>query len=161
MGVTGGFPHKRSETREFVGFWFLAASKQLYECFSPSVRLPVRPSVTPFWLFPSSHHHEIFRSYYQCQKWCPCKRSKVTATDVITQLSRFRTVTPARIYIWWWNDALSLMLLGRGALLFFKVIRLISRWHGYKNRRFWPNWGFPDCNSSLNLPMATNWCTKL
>ena len=23
------------------------------------------------------------------------------------------------------------------------------------------NWGFPDCNSSLNSPMATKWCTKL
>ena len=26
---------------------------------------------------------------------------------------------------------------------------------------FDPNWAFPDCNSSLNLPMATKWCTKL
>ena len=24
-----------------------------------------------------------------------------------------------------------------------------------------PNWAFPDCNSSLNSPMATKWCTKL
>ena len=23
------------------------------------------------------------------------------------------------------------------------------------------NWAFPDCNSSLNSPMATKWCTKL
>ena len=26
---------------------------------------------------------------------------------------------------------------------------------------FYPNWAFPDCNSSLNSPMATKWCTKL
>ena len=26
---------------------------------------------------------------------------------------------------------------------------------------FDPNWAFPDCNSSLNLPMAMKWCTKL
>ena len=26
---------------------------------------------------------------------------------------------------------------------------------------FDPNWAFPDCNSSLNSPMATKWCTKL
>ena len=26
---------------------------------------------------------------------------------------------------------------------------------------FDPNWVFPDCNSSLNSPMATKWCTKL
>ena len=26
-------------------------------------------------MFPSFYHHEIFRSYYQWQKWRPCKRS--------------------------------------------------------------------------------------
>ena len=26
---------------------------------------------------------------------------------------------------------------------------------------FNPNWAFPDCNSSLESPMATKWCTKL
>ena len=26
---------------------------------------------------------------------------------------------------------------------------------------FDPNWAFPDCNSSLNSPMATKWCRKL
>ena len=25
---------------------------------------------------------------------------------------------------------------------------------------FDPNWAFPDCNSSLNSPMGTKWCTK-
>ena len=46
-----------------------------------SVRPSVRPSVclsvrhTFFTMFPSSYHHEIFRSYYHGQKWCPCKRS--------------------------------------------------------------------------------------
>ena len=43
---------------------------------------------------------------------------------------RFRTVTPVWIHIWWWNDTNSLMLLRRGALLFFKVIHQISRSHG-------------------------------
>ena len=43
-----------------------------------SVRLSVCPSVchTFFTMFPSSYHHEIFRSYYYGQKWCPCKRSR-------------------------------------------------------------------------------------
>ena len=38
----------------------------------------VGPSVrhTFFTMFPSSYHHEIFRSYYHGQKWCPCKRSR-------------------------------------------------------------------------------------
>ena len=49
----------------------LAATKQLYDWFSPSVCLSVRLSVclsvrhTFFTMFPSSYHHEIFRSYYQ------------------------------------------------------------------------------------------------
>ena len=94
-------------------------------------------------MFPSSYHHEIFRSYYQWQKWRPCKRSrsKVKVTEVTTQLNRFRTVTPVWIHIWWWNDAYSLIMLKRGALLFFKVIRQISRSRGSKNRQIGPRLG--------------------
>ena len=57
---------------------FLAATKQLYDWFIPSVCPSVCPSVrhTFFTMFPSSYHHEIFRSYYPGQKWCPCKRSR-------------------------------------------------------------------------------------
>ena len=132
-----------------------------------SVCLSVRPSVchTFLTMFPSSYHHEIFRSYYQWQKWRPCKRSR---SEVKGQGHRghdpnfrFRTVTPVWIHIWWWNDTYSLMLLRRGALLFFKVIRQISRSHGAKIAEFDPDWAFPDCNSSLNSPMTTKWCTKL
>ena len=32
---------------------------------------------------------------------------------------------------------------------------------GQKNADFDPNWAFPDCDSSLNSPMALKWCTKL
>ena len=32
-------------------------------------------------MFPSSYHHEIFRSYYQWQKWCPCKKSRSKVKD--------------------------------------------------------------------------------
>ena len=58
--------------------WFLAATKQLYKWYFPSVRLSVCLSVchTFFTMFPSSYHHEIFRSYYHGQKWYPCKRSR-------------------------------------------------------------------------------------
>ena len=69
------------------------------------------------------------------------QRSKVKITEVTTQLNRFRTVTQVWIHIWWWNDAYSLMLLRRGAILYFKVIRYISRSHGSKNRRIWPRLG--------------------
>ena len=93
------------------------------------------PSVTPFWL--CSHHRIIMKfseiitndkSYVLAKG--QGQRSKVKVTEVKTQLNRFRTVTPVWIHIWWWNDAHSLMLLRRGALLFVKVIGQISRLHG-------------------------------
>ena len=82
-------------------------------------------------MFPSSYHHEIFRSYYQWQKWRPCKRSrsKVKVTKVTTQLYRFRTVTPVWIHVWWWNDAYSLIMLRRGALLFLAATKQLYEWY--------------------------------
>ena len=133
---------------------FLAATKQLYKWYFPSVCPSVclsvcpsvRPSVTPFWL--CSHHRIIMKfsgvitnDKSKVHAKGQGQRSKVKVTEVTTQLNRFRTVTPVWIHIWWWNDAYSLMLLRRGALLFFKVIRQISRSHGSKNRRIWPRLG--------------------
>ena len=148
---------------------FLAAkksTKQLYKWYFPSVCPSVRPSVTPFWL--CSHHRIIMKfsgvitnDQSKVHANGQGQRSKVKVTEVTTQLHRFRTVTPVWILMWWWNDAYSLMVLKRGALLFFKVIRQISRSHDSKNRKFDLDWAFPDCNSSLNSPMATKWCTKL
>ena len=66
------------------------------------------------------------------------QRSKVKVTEVTTQPNRFRTANPVWIHIWWWNDAYSLMTLRRGALLFFKDIRQISRSHGSKKRQILP-----------------------
>ena len=124
----------------------LAATKQLYKWYFPSVCPSVRLSVTPFWL--CSHHRIIVQfsgvitnDERKVHAKGQGQRSKVKVTEVTTQLNRFRTVTPVWIHIWWWNDAYSLMLLRRGALLFFKVIRQISRSHGFKNRRIWPRLG--------------------
>ena len=53
---------------QLAAITFLAATKQLYEWFSPSVRLSACLSVclsvrhTFLTMFPSSYHHEIFRS---------------------------------------------------------------------------------------------------
>ena len=69
------------------------------------------------------------------------QRSNVKVTEVKTQFSCFQTITPVWIHIWWWNDAQNLMLLVRGALLFFKVIHQIWRSHGSKNCWFWPKLG--------------------
>ena len=119
---------------------FLAATKQLYEWYFLSVCPSVCLSVTPFRL--CSHHRIIMKfsgiittDQGNVHAKGQGQGSKVKVTEVTTQLSRFRTITPVWIQIWWWNDAYSLMLLRRGALLFFKVICQISRSHGSKNRR--------------------------
>ena len=111
-----------------------------------SVRLSVCLSVTPF--SPCSHHRIIMKfsgvitnDKSDVHAKGQGQRSKVKVTEVTTQLNRFRTVTPVRIHIWWWNDAYSLTMLRRGALLFLKVIRQISRSHGSKKRRIWPRLG--------------------
>ena len=153
---------RRSKYAVQLASWQLRSnSPKMSVC--PSVCLSVRHTFLT--MFPPSYHHEIFRSYYQWQKWRPCKRSR---SEVKGQGHRghdpnfrFRTVTPVWIHKWWWNDTYSLMLLRRGALLFFKVIRQISRSHGAKIAEFDPDWAFPDSNSSLNSPMATKCCTKL
>ena len=89
------------------------------------------------------------------------QRSKVKITEVTTQLNRFRTLTQVWIHIWWRNDAYSLMLLRRGALLFSRSSIQFQGHTAPKIVEFDPDWAFPDCNSSLNSPMATKWCTKL
>ena len=140
---------------------------------------------------PSSYHHEIFRSYYcQWQKWLPvfhmmmkrCRawcwlgevpycfsRSSLKfqghAAEKIIDFDPnwdFRTVTLVWIHWWVWNDAQSLKQHRRDALTFFKVVCQTSRSHGTKKIAYFDlNWAFPDCNSSLNSPMAFKWCTKL
>ena len=111
-----------------------------------SVCLSVCPSVTPF--SPCSHHRIIMKfsgvitnDKSDVHAKGQGQRSKVKVTEVNTQLSRFRTVTLVWIHIWWWNDAYSLMMLRRGALLFLKVICQISRSYGSKKRRIWPRLG--------------------
>ena len=81
VGSCALIPHPVARWATTTPWWpnVLAATKQLYEWFSQSsVCLSVCPSVrhTFLTMFPSSYHHEIFRSYYQWQKWGPCKKSR-------------------------------------------------------------------------------------
>ena len=62
-------------------------------------------------------------------------------SSILIQIGHFRTVTPVWIYQWLWNDAKSLKQHWRGALLFLKVIRQMSRSHSLKYRRFWHKLG--------------------
>ena len=142
--------HKAWSSIKEVPYCFLAATKQFYKWYFPSVclsvRLSVRLSVTPF--SPCSRHRIIMKFSgvitmvkSDVHAKGQGQRSKVKVTEVNTQLSRFRTLTLVRIHIWQWNHAHSWKQHRRGALLFFKVIRQISRSHGSKNRRIWPRLG--------------------
>ena len=130
----------------YLRYFELRPSSSINESVRPSVCLSVCLSVrhTFSTMFPSSYHHEIFRSYHQWQKWCPCKSQGRRSRSQRSQLNRFWTVTPVWIHIWWSNDAYSLMLLRRGAPLFFKVICQISGSPGSKNRRIWPRSGVSE-----------------
>ena len=146
IGLDNGFRHFELRPSSSVN-GILCLSVCLCVCLSVclSVRLSVCLSVTPFWLW--SHHRIIMKfsgvittGQGNAHAKGQGRMSKVKVTEVTTQVSRFRTVTPVWIHIWWWNDIYSLLLLRRGALLLFKVIRQSSRSHGAKDR-VWPRLG--------------------
>ena len=67
---------------------------------------------------------------------------------ILTQIGRFRTIgrsqlsNPSDLPCW----------------------RSSDKFQGHTAKKivdFDPDWAFPDCNSSLNSPMATKWCTML
>ena len=117
--------------------WFFSCNQAALRTLL-SVCLSVYPSVCPsvchtfLTMFLSSYHQnfqEILLLPDVMSMQGQGQRSKVKVTEVMTPLSRFRTVIPLWINIWRWHDAQSLILLRRGALLFFKVIHQISRSH--------------------------------
>ena len=88
------------------------------------------------------------------------QRSKVKVTEVTTQLSRFRTVTPVFTY----DDEMmhiAWCCLEEVPYCFWRSSVKFQGHTALKIVEFDPDWAFPDCNSSLNSPMATKWCTKL
>ena len=123
-------------------------------------------SVTPF--SPCSHHRIIMKFTgvitmvkSDVHAKGQGQRSKVKVTEVNTQLSRFRTLTPVWIHIWQWSHAHSWKQHRRGAYCFSRSSVKFQGHTALKIVEFDPNWAFPDCNSSLKSPMATKWCTKL
>ena len=137
-----------------------------------SVRLSVCPSVRHSFLtmFPSSYHHENVTSYYHWQKWRPCKRpwSEVKFQGHTAKKNRrfwpklgisglqlqfeFRYDDEMMQRVWWCL---------REVLYYFSRSSVKYQSHtALKIVEFDPNWAFPDCNSSLNSPMATKCCTK-
>ena len=117
---------------------FLAATKQLYKWYfpsvRPSVRLSVRLSVTPFWL--CSHHRIVV------------KLSGVIISD------QSKVHAKGHCHIAWCCLEEVPYYFSRPSVKFqgHTAIKIVE---------FDPNWPFPTSNSSLNTPMATKWCTKL
>ena len=111
QGFNLSAPFQRWVILEKKIYIFLAATKQLYKWYFPSVRPSVRLSVcpsvcpsvclsvTPFWL---CSHHRIIMNFSgvitndqsKVRAKGQGQRSKVKVTEVTTQLNRFRTVTP-------------------------------------------------------------------
>ena len=76
---------------DYLNILFLAATKQLYKWYFPSVCPSVRPSVTPFWL--CSHQRIIMKfsgvitnDQSKVHAKCQGQRSKVKVTEVTTQI---------------------------------------------------------------------------
>ena len=110
----------------------------------------------PNWAFPDSNSS---LNSPMATKWCTklevaykrcsvvfqrhtsnCKVTQLNIPSNLTQIGRFRTVTPVWIHWWIWNDTQSLMLYRRCALLFFGVIHQISRSHRQIIDDFNPIW---------------------
>ena len=94
----------------------------------------------------------ILNVIYQISRLHRAKKS-----PILTRIVYFRTVTPSWIQWRLRNKAQSLTQCRRGSLLFSGFIHQISRAHA----GFDLHLVFPNCNSSLSLLVALNWCTKL
>ena len=72
--------------------------------------------------------------------------------SILTQIGRFRTVTPVRIHWWLWNHAQSLKQDRRGCPIVFQGPK--SNFKVTRDKKiadFDPNWAFPDSNLSLEF----------
>ena len=121
-----------------------------------SVRLSVCLSVTPFWL--CSHHRIIMKFSGVITKDQGNAHAKVKVTEVTTQLSRFRTVTPVQFEFTYDDEMIhtAWCCLGDVPYCFSRSSVEFQGHTALKIVEFDPDWTFPDCNSSLNSPMAMN-----
>ena len=141
------------------------ATKQLYDWFSPSVLPSVCLSVRPSHLFIMFVSSGIF----QLLTWTDVM--SMQKIKVRGQRSRSQRSTPnlavsglqLQFEFTYGNE-----IMHTAGSSIEEVPYCFSRssvkFQGHtalKIVEFDPDWAFPDCNSSLNTPMATKWCTKL
>ena len=88
------------------------------------------------------------------------KVTRLKKCSNLTQIGRFRTVTPVWIHQWLrrhkaWGSIKEMP---------YCFSRSYVKFQGHtalKIVEFDSDWLFPDCKSILNSPMASKWCTKL
>ena len=141
----------------------------------------VRPSVchTFLTMFPSSYHHEIFRSYCQRQKWLPYDDETMQSLVLVRRGALLFLAATKQLYEWYFLSVCpSVRLSVRLSHLFDYVPIIVSSWNfqelshwtrvrsmqkvkvrGQRSRsqRSRPKFSFPDCNSSLNSHMMMKW----
>ena len=148
---------------------FLAATKQLYEWFSPSVCLSVCLSVRLSHLFD---YVPIIVSSWNFQELLPVtKVTSVQKVKVRGQRSRSQrsqpNLTVSGLYLQFeftYDDELmhiAWQCLGEVPYCFWRSSVKFQGHTALKIVEFDPDWAFPDANSSLNSPMGTKCCTKL
>ena len=149
---------------------FLAATKQLYDWFSPSVCPSVRPlSVRLSHLF---HHVPIIVSSWNFQELLPwSKVMSMQKVKIRDQRSRSQRSTPnlavsgleLQFEFTYGNEIMHTAGSSIEEVPYcFSRSSVKCQGHtALKIAEFDPDWAFPDCNSSLKSPMATKWCTKL
>ena len=119
-------------------YFFLTATKQLYD----HVRQSVHMSVTPFHSIPVIVSSSNFQTLLPLAKVISTRKVRGQRTrsqrskQILPQFGSFRTVTLVRIHRWLRNDAQSFKWHKRGVLLFSYVIRQISRSRGLKINDF-------------------------
>ena len=136
-------------------------STQLFSCDQAALRtlLSARPSVRHNFLimFPSTYHHEIFRSYYHRQKWCPCKRSrsKVKGQGLRGQNKFCPNLGVSEPWLQFeFTDGYDMMHKAWTSKekLPYCFSRSSVKFQGHTRQKiadFDPSWVSPDCNSSL------------
>ena len=152
----------RLHTTNFMRSCGLAAAKLLYEWFCLSICSSVRHTFLA--VFLSSCHHEIFRSNYHWQEWCPCKSSRSEVQDqahrskqILSQFGHFQFES---------TDGYKLIHKAWRGIekVLYCFPSLSVKFQGQMGRKIddlVQNGEFPHCNSSLNSQIAKKWCTKL
>ena len=139
---------------------------------SRSQRSKPHLAVSGLWLqFEFTYGNEIMLKAWCCLGEVPyCfSRSSVKfqghttkKLSILTQIGHFQPVTP----VWSYQFGHEMMHkawsnIGKVPYCFSMSSVKFQGPTGQKITDFDPNRAFPDCNSSLNSPMALKWCTKL